>query len=362
MFAGVPGKATLVNNEATQTGPVSTDPFGGRRGNDIGPKFKGFAQRRGGKGGIHNEGQSQGVGLVGNFFQIKNGQTGIGDGFTKKGPGLVVGRPRKVAWIFAVDKVDGDPHGGQNVVKHGVRATVQLVGRYDIVPLLGQIENGIKNGIGARGRGQTRQGMSPLEECVPRFQHVRGGIHEARINVAQFLEGEEIGGVLGIAKDKGRGTVEGDAPGCTLTQPVRGLLVGGVSTVQGNGIKTGRRGSVNGLFLNEFRIIAVLGLFRDIGRTFRRIFHHHSLWLGRRGSSCSTRIGSSRSLHGRLVLSCLEGFVRVSWISSNSETMKLNGQVCGDGFFWIWIWMDPLWCMVWYGTDGSNSQSTRDRD
>ncbi len=41
-------------------------------------------------------------------------------------------------------------------------------------------------------------------------------VHDARVDVAEFLEREEFGGLLGIFEDEGRGLVDGDGAGSVV--------------------------------------------------------------------------------------------------------------------------------------------------
>ena len=45
------------------------------------------------------------------------------------------------------------------------------------------------------------------------LEHVRGGVHDARVDVAELLEGEQIGGVRGILEDVRSGLVNGNGAG-----------------------------------------------------------------------------------------------------------------------------------------------------
>jgi len=54
------------------------------------------------------------------------------------------------------------------------------------------------------GRGLTRrQGQgahAAFQSCDALLEHVVGRIHDARVDVAEFLEREQVGGVLGVAE------------------------------------------------------------------------------------------------------------------------------------------------------------------
>ena len=64
----------------------------------------------------------------------------------------------------------------------------------------------------------------------PLLQHVGGGVHEPRVDVAELPQGEQVGRVLGVAEHVAAGLVERHRPG-------QGLLVGSVARVEGQGVE-----------------------------------------------------------------------------------------------------------------------------
>ena len=57
--------------------------LGGGMGHDIGTPFNGAAVDGGGKGVIHNQRHTVGVGCIGKLFNIQYRQGGVGNGFAK---------------------------------------------------------------------------------------------------------------------------------------------------------------------------------------------------------------------------------------------------------------------------------------
>ena len=53
----------------------------------------------------------------------------------------------------------------------------------------------VEHGGGARG--QSHRGRAAFEEADALLQHVLGGVHDPGVDVAQLLQGEQVGGVLG---------------------------------------------------------------------------------------------------------------------------------------------------------------------
>src|SRR5690606_33842988 len=67
------------------------------------------------------------------------------------------------------------------------------------------------NAGGAGGEGEA--GGAAFEGRDAFFEHVGGGVHQAGVDVAEFLEGEAIGRVFGAFEDVGGGSVQRHAAG-----------------------------------------------------------------------------------------------------------------------------------------------------
>ena len=73
-------------------------------------------------------------------------------------------------------------------------------------PACGEVDDRVEDRRGAGGDGEP--GGAAFERGDALFEHVVGGVHQAGVDVAEFLEGEEIGGVLGAVEDVGGGAVD----------------------------------------------------------------------------------------------------------------------------------------------------------
>jgi delta 1-pyrroline-5-carboxylate dehydrogenase len=62
----------------------------------------------------------------------------------------------------------------------------------------------------SRRKGQCAD--ATIERCQALFQHVVGGIHQSRIDVAEFFQRKKIGGVLGILENVTGSGVDGNGP------------------------------------------------------------------------------------------------------------------------------------------------------
>ena len=218
-----------VNDDAADTSAVSAEPFGERVNDDVGTVFERAHQGRSGEGAVNHERNSDGVGGVGDGLHVGDLQSGIGNGLGEEGARLVVSSGREVGGIVGVDESDFDAKLGEDVFELGVAAAVEVAGGDDVVTGFGEVDDGVENGGGSGGVGETAHFGCAFEETDAFFQHVVGGVHQAGVDIAQFFKCEKVGGVLGGIEEESGGPVNGDAAGT-------GVGVGSVPAVKANGI------------------------------------------------------------------------------------------------------------------------------
>ena len=80
-----------------------------------------------------------------------------------------------------------------------VGAAIQIVRRDNLVADLRDGQEGQRLG-GLAGRDPEGAG-SPFDGREALFEDIGGGIHDARVDVAELLQGKEIGGVVGALED-----------------------------------------------------------------------------------------------------------------------------------------------------------------
>ena len=81
----------------------------------------------------------------------------------------------------------------------------------------------------AAGHGQARDAVFERRDAL--LEHVGGRVHDARVDVAEFLQREQRGGVVGILEDEGGGLVDGHGAGA-------GGGVGLIAVMQRAGVKS----------------------------------------------------------------------------------------------------------------------------
>ena len=203
-----PVEGAGVDDDAADAVSVTAKPLGQRVNNDGGAMPDRVGQVGRGEGAVDDEWDTVVGGDGGDSFEVGNVESGVADGLTEECLGFWGNGGGEVLRVVGVDEFYVDAELGKDVVELGVGAAVEVVGRDDFVSGLSEVDDGVKDGAGAGGDaeagGPTLQGGDAL------LEHVGGGVHQAGVDVAEFAESEEVGGVLGIIKDEGAGLVEGN--------------------------------------------------------------------------------------------------------------------------------------------------------
>ena len=107
----------------------------------------------------------------------------------------------KFSGSFEVYESDVDSEIGQDGVEEGIRASVEVGGRDDLVADLGDGDDRIEDRGrarcgGNRSRPAFERGYAVLEHRVRR-------VHQPGVDVAEFLQGEKVRRMLGALEDEG---------------------------------------------------------------------------------------------------------------------------------------------------------------
>ena len=104
-FGICPVKLAGINNDAADTGAVSSHPFGKRVDHDIGTIFDTFQQMRCCKGCIDNQWKMVLVGNFGDRPDVSDLEQRVADGFNEDRPGFFRNCRFKVKWIPGISKL-----------------------------------------------------------------------------------------------------------------------------------------------------------------------------------------------------------------------------------------------------------------
>ena len=146
--------------------------------------------------------------MLASRLNVGDVEFGIAQGLSVDSPRFPVdGRPQAVK-IVGIDKAYGDAQPRQRVVEQVVGAAIERGGGDDLVSGAGQRGNG--QGFGGLAGGGGQRGRSPFERGHPLLEDIRRRVHDAGVDVAEFLQGKEPGGMIGVLEDVGGGLVDGN--------------------------------------------------------------------------------------------------------------------------------------------------------
>ncbi len=140
-------------------------------------------------------------------LQICDFQRRIRDRLAEQRPRLVVDGLAEVFRIVAVHQFYRDAQRRQDVVKLRVSAAVEIASGDDVVASLREVDDRVKHRARAAGESEAGHFVSAFEQGHALFQHVGRRVHQAGVDVAQFLQGKQVRRVLGVFEDVAGGAV-----------------------------------------------------------------------------------------------------------------------------------------------------------
>lgn len=190
---------------------MAANELGGRVEDDVSAVLQGAEEVGGGEGIVDDQGQAVGVGDGGHGVDVGDVAVGVAQGLDVDGLGVGADGRLHGGQVVDVHKAGGDAVEGQGVGQQVAGAAVDGLLGHDVLPLAGQGLEGVGDGGGAGGHGQT--GHAPLQGGDTPLKDVLGGVGEAAVDVAPLGQAEAVGGVLAAGEDVGGGGVDGDGPG-----------------------------------------------------------------------------------------------------------------------------------------------------
>ena len=191
---------------------MAADPFGGGFYNDIGAKLQGPGEiTAGAESIVHDQWQVIVFGQRNKFFKIRNVQPGVADGLQINGLGVLVDQRHEAVHIIAVGKAGFDAEPFEGHLELVVGASVEEGGGHEIVTGLQDVVQ--RDELRGLSRTHGQGGHAAFQRRDPFLEYVRGGVHDARVDVPELPEAEQVCRVRGIVKRVRGGLVNGDGPG-----------------------------------------------------------------------------------------------------------------------------------------------------
>jgi hypothetical protein len=173
---------------------------------DVGAPLNRPAQVRRGHGVVDDQRDLGLVGDLGEGFDVDDVDERVAQRFRVKQLGVLLDGFAEILRVARVDEGGLDAELPQVHVQQRVRAAVQGRGRDDVVAGAAQREDGGDFGRLAGGGGQRRAPALDRRHAFLEHRHRRVG--DARVDVAEGLQVEQAGGVLGGVEDERGGLVD----------------------------------------------------------------------------------------------------------------------------------------------------------
>ncbi len=192
--AGGVVEVTAVDDDAADAGAVAGDEFGGTVGNDVSAPFDGPEEVGGGEGVIEHQNQSVFFRDGSDLFDGEDADVWVSEGLAVEDFGVGLNGALEVGGVGGIDEGDGDAEFWEGVFELAVGAAVEAAAGDDVIAGVAEGEDGLSLcGVSAAG-GESCH--AAFEVGYALFEHIGGRVHQARVDVAQLLQGEQVRGVF----------------------------------------------------------------------------------------------------------------------------------------------------------------------
>ena len=220
-----------VDDGAADDEAVPADPFGQRMHDEVGAEFYRPAQVGCGEGVVDQEREARPMGKRSDGGNIKNFEAGIADCLADYELGVFPDRGGEVLVIARFDEGRRDPEARQRLGEQVDGSAVERRRSDDVVAGAGKGRDGEVQRRHAAGGGDGADAVFQRRNAL--FEHRRGRIRDAAIDVPGAFEVEQLRRVIAIGKDVRGGLV--DRHGARA-----GGGIGTLTGVQGERIEFGR--------------------------------------------------------------------------------------------------------------------------
>lgn len=147
------------------------------------------------------------MGDLGHRLDVDDDAAGIGQAFDEDGLGSVADGRLEIVRVVRIDEGAVPAQLLERQAELGQRTAIEIARGDEMVARLQQGEEGEELGGVAGGGGDRR---APAFQAGDAFlQDADGGVGQARIDVAEAVQVEQAGGVVGVLEHVGRGLVDG---------------------------------------------------------------------------------------------------------------------------------------------------------
>ena len=206
-----PGEVAGIHDGPADVQAVAPDVLGGGIHHDVDAVLDGPEQYRCGHGVVNDHRQAPGVGQFGDALKVRHIVLGVAQALQVHAARVLVGQLGDALGLSGVEEACLDVQLGKGLGEQGPGPAVEAGGGDEVLPGMGDGQYGGCDGGLAGGHGQA--GGSAVQGGQALLEHIVGGVHQAGVDVPEFLQGEQIGRVFGVPKVVGGGGVDGHGPG-----------------------------------------------------------------------------------------------------------------------------------------------------
>jgi hypothetical protein len=188
----LPVELAAVDDDAADRGAVAADVLGGRVDDDVGAVVERAAEHRR-RGVVDDQRHAQFLADGRHLGDREDLQLRVGQRLGVVGAGAASVARRKFSGSARVDEAHLDAHGLEGVGEEVPGAAVEVGGADDVVAGPAMFCTAIAEAAWPEDR---QRGDAALQRRHALLQHVAGRVHDAGVDVAQFLQREEVGGML----------------------------------------------------------------------------------------------------------------------------------------------------------------------
>mmetsp|Transcript_7671 Transcript_7671/g.32595 ORF Transcript_7671/g.32595 Transcript_7671/m.32595 type:complete len:359 (+) Transcript_7671:455-1531(+) len=242
----VPVHRAAVHDDAADARAVPPDPL--RRGlhDDVRAPLQGLAHKTARAEGVVAD--ERDAVLVRDGFQraeVGHGETRVADRFHVDGFGVSVDESFEGLRFVVLGELHVDPQTRQRHFELVIRPAVQRRRRHDVVPHLADGRD--REELRGHTRGDRDRADATLQRGDALLEHVVRGVHDARVDVPERAQAEQIGSMLRVVEAVGGGLVNrkrarvGGGIGHLARVHLQGLELELVAGHDGNGGDVERR-------------------------------------------------------------------------------------------------------------------------
>ena len=257
-----PVELAAVHDHAPDGGAMPANPLGGRVHHDIRPVVDRPAEiTPRSERVIDHDRHARLMRHRDNGLEVRDVVARVADALDIDRLRLIIDQALELLGLVPLDEFRRDAQSGEGDFELVVGAPVQVARADDVVT--GMRQGGDDHELRGLARGRPDGGSASFERGDTLFQHVDGGVHDAGVDVAEFLEPEQAGAVVGVIEHVARGGVDGHGAGV-------GGRVGGLPVVLISPSITYGPGDVQGRSMGggkrTQRAIAAFRTFAWVGR------------------------------------------------------------------------------------------------